>query len=106
VKLFVWIYICLIASANIFAYVVVLAADRNQCSVHQFKAIAYTHHDPTERYLKTMSWLKKNGPNCSQQELVHLYNNLSNYLGTSLTQEYSLLIEQWYWEKEKTGEKK
>ena len=105
-KLVVWIYICLIAFANAFAYVVVLAADRNQCSVYQFKAIAYTHHDPTERYLKTMSWLKKNGPNCSQQELVHLYNNLSNYLGTSLTQEYSFLIEQWYREKEKTGEQK
>ena len=84
----------------------VRAADHNQCSVHQFKAIAYTHHDPTERYLKTMSWLKKNGPNCSQQELVFLYNNLANFLGSSLTQEYAFLIEEWYWEKEKTQGKK
>ncbi len=59
------------------------AVAKDGCHVREFYGIGYTVHDPTERYLKMMAWLKTNAPYCKQSDYVVIYNNLANWAGTS-----------------------
>jgi hypothetical protein len=67
----------------LFALVIAGAVAKDGCHVREFYGIGYTVHDPTERYLKMMAWLKVNAPYCKQSDYVVMYNNLANWAGTS-----------------------
>lgn len=67
----------------LFALVIAGAVAKDGCHVREFYALGYTVHDPTERYLKMMAWLKVNAPYCKQNDYVVLYNNLAEWAGSS-----------------------
>jgi hypothetical protein len=67
----------------LFALVIAGAVAKDGCHVREFYSIGYTVHDPTERYLKMMAWLKVNAPHCTQADYVVMFNNLPSWAGTS-----------------------
>jgi hypothetical protein len=67
----------------LFALVIAGAVAKDGCHVREFYALGYTVHDPTERYLKMMAWLKTNAPYCKQADYVQLFNNLAEWAGTA-----------------------
>ena len=66
------------------------------CNVGEFKILALTTHDPTRRKEITLDWLKKNGEQCSNEQLVQLYNHFAEWLGTADNFEIRGLIHEFY----------
>ena len=66
------------------------------CNVGEFKVLALTTHDPTRRKEVTLDWLKKNGEQCSNEQLVQLYNHFAEWLGTADNFEIRGLIHEFY----------
>ena len=66
------------------------------CNVGEFKVLALTTHDPTRRKEVTLDWLKKNGEQCSKEQLVQLYNHFAEWLGTADNFEIRGLIHEFY----------
>ena len=69
----------------LFALVIAGAVAKDGCHVREFYGIGYTVHDPTERHLKMMAWLKVNAPYCQKSDYVLLFNNLSEWAGNADT---------------------
>jgi hypothetical protein len=67
----------------LFVLVIAGAVAKDGCHVREFYGIGYTVHDPTERYLKMMAWLKMNAPYCKQSDYVVIWNNIGEWAGTS-----------------------
>lgn len=45
--------------------------------------IAHTLHNPSERHLQMSSWITRNRNLCSSQDLVVIWNNLSEWAGSA-----------------------
>lgn len=53
------------------------------CHVREFYAIAYTIHNPSERHQQMSMWLTNNVRFCRSQDLVVIWNNLSEWAGSA-----------------------
>ena len=53
------------------------------CSVREFYSIAWGMHDPTERHKKMLEWLTKHQQLCKSTDFIVIWNNLSEWGGTS-----------------------
>lgn len=59
------------------------AHGQQKCSVNEFYGIAWTVHNPSERHQQMLRWLTYSGPSCSTDDLVIIWNNLSEWGGTA-----------------------
>jgi hypothetical protein len=59
------------------------AVAKDGCHVREFYGIGYMIHDPTERNLKMMAWLKMNAPYCKKSDYVVIWNNISEWAGSA-----------------------
>jgi len=59
------------------------AVAKDGCHVREFYGIGYTVHDPTERNLKMMAWLKTNAAYCKQSDYVVMWNNIAEWAGAA-----------------------
>ena len=66
------------------------------CNIGEFKILALTEHDPSKRKEVTLDWLKKNGEQCSKEQLTGLFNALPEWLGSSDNFEIRGLIYEHY----------
>ena len=66
------------------------------CNIGEFKILALTTHDPSKRKEVTLDWLKKNGEQCSKEQLTGLFNALPEWLGTADNFEIRGLIHEFY----------
>ena len=66
------------------------------CNIGEFKILALTTHDPSKRKEVTLDWLKKNGEQCSKEQLTGLFNALPEWLGTADNFEIRGLIHDYY----------
>ena len=66
------------------------------CNVGEFKILALTTHDPSKRKEVTLDWLKKNAKQCSNEQLVQLYNHFAEWLGAADNFEIRGLIHDYY----------
>ena len=61
------------------------ATSKKECSVSDFANIAYSTHDPKERHERLIGWLDESGPVCTKEQLVKIYINLAQAVGTADT---------------------
>ena len=66
------------------------------CNIGEFKVLALTEHNPIVRKEITLGWLKKNAKQCSNEQLVQLYNHFAEWLGTADNFEIRGLIHEFY----------
>ena len=66
------------------------------CNIGEFKVLALTEHNPIVRKEITLDWLKKNAKQCSNEQLVQLYNHFAEWLGTADNFEIRGLIHEFY----------
>lgn len=66
------------------------------CNIGEFKILALTEHDPSKRKEVTLDWLKKNAKQCSNEQLVQLYNHFAEWLGAADNFEIRGLIYEQY----------
>jgi len=66
------------------------------CNIGEFKILALTEHDPSKRKEITLVWLKKNAKQCSNEQLVQLYNHFAEWLGAADNFEIRGLIHDYY----------
>ena len=66
------------------------------CNIGEFKVLALTEHNPIVRKEITLDWLKKNAKQCSNEQLVQLYNHFSEWLGAADNFEIRGLIHEFY----------
>ena len=71
-----WMIVALLA-------VTVMVSAQNRCNVQEFYGIAHTLHNPSERHLQLLRWLTLQGPNCSAEQLVIIWNGLAGWAGTA-----------------------
>ena len=87
--------------ANIFLLVFVGgilwgATSKKECSVSDFANIAYSIHDQKERHERIVEWLDDSGPSCTKEQLVKIYINLAQAVGTADTIAIRTKIEKLY----------
>lgn len=73
-----------------------MAYAANNCNLGQLYTLSITTHDPSLRKDLTLSWMKSNAKQCSNQELTQIYNNLAHWLGTADNPEIRSVIEENY----------
>ena len=56
---------------------------KDLCSVREFYSIAWGVHDPTERHKKMVEWLTTHQQLCKSTDFIVIWNNLSEWAGTS-----------------------
>ena len=71
-----WVVIALLAAC-------LLVSANSGCIVSELYKIGYTLHDPTERHARMVKWLDNEGKRCSKEQLVAIWNNLSEWAGTA-----------------------
>lgn len=71
-----WMIVALLAAA-------VMVSAQNRCNVQDFYGLAYTLHNPSERHSQLSRWLTEQGPNCSAEQLVVIWNGLSEWAGAA-----------------------
>jgi hypothetical protein len=71
-------------------------AQSSFCNLGDFKYVALTTHDPYDRKEKIITWLKKNGADCSKEDIAKIYNNLAHLLGTSDDGEIRIITYELY----------
>jgi hypothetical protein len=59
------------------------ATAKSGCHVREFYGIAYKIHNPSERHLQMIQWLKNNAPYCKSSDYVVIWNNLSEWAGSA-----------------------
>ena len=59
------------------------AVAKSGCHVREFYGIAYTIHNPSERHQQMSMWLTNNVRFCRSQDLVVIWNNLSEWAGAA-----------------------
>ena len=59
------------------------AVAKSGCHVREFYGIAYTVHDPTVRHKEMLAWLVLNAQHCKSSDYTFIWNNLSEWAGTS-----------------------
>ena len=68
------------------------AVAKNGCYVREFYGIGYTIHNPSDRHLQMVAWLKNNAAHCGSADYVILWNNLAEWAGTADSAETRALI--------------
>lgn len=63
------------------------------CAVSEFRRIALTVGNPTERVEAAMNWLRQRGQNCEVTQLNLIQSNLPGWLGSALTGEITVMVE-------------
>ncbi|MEY2659577.1 MAG: hypothetical protein RLZZ123_749 [Pseudomonadota bacterium] len=63
------------------------------CAVSEFRRIALTVGNPTERAEAAMNWLRQRGQNCEVTQLNLIQSNLPGWLGSALTGEITVMVE-------------
>jgi hypothetical protein len=77
------------------ALVLVLALHSNGkdlCSVREFYSIAWGVHDPTERHKQMAEWLTKGQQLCKSTDFIVIWNNMSEWAGTSDSHQLRALV--------------
>jgi len=59
------------------------AVAKDGCYVREFYSIAWTIHNPSERHQQMSMWLTNNVRFCRSQDLVVIWNNLSEWAGAA-----------------------
>jgi len=54
-----------------------------RCSTVEFYGLGMTIHNPSERHIHLNRWLDFNGPKCSKEDLILIWNNLPEWAGTA-----------------------
>ena len=72
------------------------ATAKRECSVSDFVNIAYSNNDPKERRDRILEWLGDSGQVCTKEQLVLIYANLAQVLGSADTIQIRAKIEQLY----------
>jgi len=72
------------------------ATAKKECSVSDFANIAYSIHNPKERYERIVEWLDDSGSSCTKEQLATIYNNLAQAVGTADTIAIRTKIEKLY----------
>lgn len=72
------------------------ATSKKECSTSDFANIAYSIHDQKERHEKIVEWLDDSGPYCTKEQLVKVYINLAQAVGTADTITIRTKIEKLY----------
>ena len=65
---------------------------KDLCSVREFYSIAWGVHDPTERHRQMAEWLTKGQHLCKSTDFVVIWNNLSEWGGTSDSHQLRALV--------------
>jgi hypothetical protein len=68
------------------------AVAKSGCHVREFYGIGYTIHNPSERHLQMVAWLKNNAPYCKAADYVVIWNSLAEWAGTADSAETRELI--------------
>ena len=68
------------------------AVAKDGCRVQEFYGIGHTIHNPSDRHLQLVAWLKNNAPFCKSTDYVVIWNNLSHWAGTADSSETRGLI--------------
>lgn len=76
--------------------VLLMAYAANNCNLGQLYTLSMTTHDPSIRKEVTLAWMKSNAKDCSNQQLIQIYNNLGHWLGTADNPEIRSVIEENY----------
>lgn len=63
------------------------------CFVAHFKSLALKTHNPELRAILAEKWLQLNAPSCTRAQLASLQANSPGWLGTSLTNDISSILE-------------
>ena len=61
---------------------VLLVNAKSPCTVSDFYGLSWLG-DPTLRHMELSRWLTTNGDNCSTDQLLAIWNNLSMWVGVS-----------------------
>lgn len=72
-----------LVSALVIVCFLVGAEPKVACHVREFYNIAWTIHNPSERHQQLSVWLTNNTPFCRSQDLVVIWNNLSEWAGAA-----------------------
>jgi hypothetical protein len=72
------------------------ATAKRECSVSDFVNLAYSNNDPKERRDRILEWLGDLGQVCTKEQLVLIYANLAQVLGSADTIQIRAKIEQLY----------
>ena len=65
---------------------------KDLCSVREFYSIAWGVHDPTERHRLMKAWLTKHQNLCKSTDFKVIWNNMSEWGGTSDSHDLRALI--------------
>ena len=68
------------------------AVAKNGCQVREFWSIGHTIHNPSDRHLQMVQWLKNNAPYCKSSDYVVIWNHLSEWAGTADSAETRSLV--------------
>lgn len=63
------------------------------CTVADFKMLAHANHHPQLRETAARNWLIRNGPGCNQAQLKIIQASAANWLGSSLSNEISIILD-------------
>ena len=83
----------------LFALVLTLAlhsTGKDLCSVREFYSIAWGVHDPTERHKQMAEWLIKGQQLCKSTDFIVIWNNMSEWGGTSDSHQLRGMVIQGY----------
>lgn len=69
-----------------------VSAAEDRCSVRGFYSIAYGVHDPTERHRQMADWLTKHQQLCKSSDFKVIWNNMSEWGGTSDSHDLRALV--------------
>lgn len=60
-----------------------LGAEQSKCYPIEFYGLCMTLNNPSERHDQADKWLTSNGPKCSAENLVVIWNGMSEWLGAA-----------------------
>jgi len=60
-----------------------LAAEQSKCYPMEFYSLCMILNNPAERHDQADKWLTFNGPKCSTEDLVVIWNRMGEWLGSS-----------------------
>jgi len=69
--------------AAVLLMVSVASSQTIRCSTVDFYGLGMTIFNPSERHVHLNRWLDFNGPKCSKEDLVLIWNNLPEWAGTA-----------------------
>jgi hypothetical protein len=78
--------------AALLLMITVASSQTIRCSTVEFYGLGMTIFNPSERHVSLVRWLDFNGPKCSKDDLVLIWNNLPSWAGTADSAEIRVKI--------------